>query len=193
MPPSPPSASPPIAPSGGASAAHVDVDALVEDYAWRRFKELQTVKGTGLESFKHLEIADVEFDIVSSETEGALGDFGTVQNRKKLILTHAQPNYNNIQLTGTRPNTICEWWAGALCNPISCTFPVKSVFTNNTSQVQAYSLKTERTSESICGVAREQGFMFGAEAELTLKTPCQQPKGGKIKQIEPKIQAKLRS
>jgi hypothetical protein len=61
-----------------------------------------------------------------------------------------------MQLIGTRPNTI-----------------FKSVFTNNTSQPQAYSLKTERTSESICGVVREKGFMFGAEAELTLKTPCE--------------------
>lgn len=54
---------------------------------------------------------------------------------------------------------------------------VKSVFTNHTSQVQSYSLKTERTSESICGVSRENGFMFGAEAELTLKTPCEHGKG----------------
>lgn len=47
----------------------------------------------------------------------------------------------------------------------------KSVFTNNTSESQAYSLKTERTTESVCGVAREQGFLIGAEAELTIKTP----------------------
>jgi hypothetical protein len=59
-------------------------------------------------------------------------------------------------LTGTRPNTI-----------------FKSVFTNKTSQAQTYSLKTERTSESICGVVREQGFQLGMEAELTLKTPCE--------------------
>lgn len=124
--------------SGAAVSTHVDIDALLEDYAWRRFKELQTIKGTGLESFKSLDFADVEFDI----------------NRKKLVLVHAQPQYNNIQLTGTRPNTI-----------------FKSLFTNNTSQTQTYSLKTERTSESICGVAREQGFMFGAEAELSLKIP----------------------
>lgn len=47
----------------------------------------------------------------------------------------------------------------------------KSVFTNNTSESQAYSLKTERTTESVCGIAREQGFSLGAEAELTIKTP----------------------
>jgi hypothetical protein len=61
-----------------------------------------------------------------------------------------------MQLTGAKPNTI-----------------FKSVFTNKTSQPQAYSLKTERTTESMCGIVREKGFMFGAEAELTLKTPCE--------------------
>lgn len=60
-----------------------------------------------------------------------------------------------MQLSGAKPNTI-----------------FKSVFTNNTSQPQAYSLKTERTSESIIGIVREKGFTIGAEAELTLKTPC---------------------
>lgn len=122
----------------GAVASHVDIDALIEEYAWRRFKDLLSIKGSGLDSFKNLDYADVEFDI----------------NRKKLVMVHAQPQYNNIQLTGTRPNTI-----------------FKSLFTNNTSQSQTYSLKTERTSESVCGVAREQGFMFGAEAELSLKIP----------------------
>ena len=72
------------------------------------------------------------------------------------MLTHEEPSYSNIQQTGIRPNTV-----------------FKSVFTNSTAQPQSYSLKTERTSESICGVVREQGFMFGAEAELTLKTPCE--------------------
>ncbi|KAF7638176.1 hypothetical protein Mgra_00002403 [Meloidogyne graminicola] len=117
---------------------HVDIDSLIEEYVWQRFKDLLTIKGSGLETFKNLEIGDAEFEI----------------NRKKLFLVHSQPNYNNIQLTGTRPNTI-----------------FKSLFTNNTSQMQCYSLKTERTSESICGVAREQGFTFGAEAELSLKIP----------------------
>nr|CAD2167254.1 unnamed protein product [Meloidogyne enterolobii] len=130
----------PLPSVGGTSTCetHVDVDALIEEYVWQRFKDLLTIKGSGLESFKNLELADADFEI----------------NRKKLILVHAQPNYNNIQLTGTRPNTI-----------------FKSLFTNNTSQTQTYSLKTERTSESICGVAREQGFTFGAEAELSLKIP----------------------
>uniref|UniRef100_A0A914IC02 Uncharacterized protein n=1 Tax=Globodera rostochiensis TaxID=31243 RepID=A0A914IC02_GLORO len=131
---------PPPDASSGVSATHVDVDSLLEDYAWRRFREAQGIKGSGLDAFRSLDRADVEFDF----------------NRRKLILSHAQPDYSNIQMTGTRPNTI-----------------FKSVFTNNTSQVQAYSLKTERSSESICGVSREQGFMFGAEAELSLKTPCE--------------------
>ncbi|KAL3086610.1 hypothetical protein niasHT_037736 [Heterodera trifolii] len=139
MSPTPPT-SPSVDASSGAIASHVDIDALLEDYVWRRFLEARSIKGSGLEAFKSVERADAEFDF----------------NRRKMVLTHAQPEYNSIQLTGTRPNTI-----------------FKSVFTNNTSQVQAYSLKTERCSESICGVSREQGFMFGAEAELTLKTPCE--------------------
>lgn len=120
---------------------HVDIDALIEDYAWNYFKDMLSLrKASGLDTFKSLDRADVEF----------------VVNRKKLVIVHNDPDYGGMQLTGTRPNTI-----------------FKSVFTNNTTQTQAYSLKTERTSESICGVVREQGWMFGAEAELTLKTPCE--------------------
>lgn len=71
------------------------------------------------------------------------------------MIVHENPDYKNFQQTGARPSTI-----------------FKSVFTNNTSEAQSYSLKTERSSESICGVAREQGYTFGAETELSLKTPC---------------------
>ncbi|KAI6171448.1 hypothetical protein M3Y97_01045700 [Aphelenchoides bicaudatus] len=119
---------------------HVDVDYLIEDYAWRFFKDQVGIKKAGLDSFKHLEREDAEFII----------------NRKRLILVHADPEYSSMQLSGAKPNTI-----------------FKSVFTNKTSQPQAYSLKTERTTESMCGIVRERGFMFGAEAELTLKTPCE--------------------
>jgi hypothetical protein len=48
----------------GAVGTHVDVDALIEDYAWRRFKELMSIKGSGLESFKSLEFVEAEFEIV---------------------------------------------------------------------------------------------------------------------------------
>uniref|UniRef100_A0AC34Q5R0 Uncharacterized protein n=1 Tax=Panagrolaimus sp. JU765 TaxID=591449 RepID=A0AC34Q5R0_9BILA len=126
--------------SGAVIEKHVDVDSLFEDYAWKIFNDMRGIKGSGLEQFKGLTKAEVDFDI----------------NRKRLVLTHEEPTYSNVQQTGVRPNTV-----------------FKSVFTNSTSQPQQYSLKTERTSESICGVVREQGFMFGAEAELTLKTPCE--------------------
>jgi hypothetical protein len=52
---------------GGTSTyeTHVDVDSLIEEYVWQRFKDLLSIKGSGLESFKNLEFADAEFDIVS--------------------------------------------------------------------------------------------------------------------------------
>ncbi|VDK60994.1 unnamed protein product [Anisakis simplex] len=49
----------------------------------------------------------------------------------------------------------------------------KSIYTNNTDRQQEYSFKTERTTESVCSITREQGYMIGTEAELTLKTPCE--------------------
>ncbi|CAD5226746.1 unnamed protein product [Bursaphelenchus xylophilus] len=119
---------------------HVDVDSILENYAWRMFKDSLGFKKSGLETFKHLEREEAEFII----------------DRRRLALFHGDPDYKSMQLSGAKPNTI-----------------FKSVFTNNTSQPQAYSLKTERTSESIVGVVREQGFTIGAEAELTLKTPCE--------------------
>lgn len=45
---------------------HVDVDGLLEDYAWRMFKDLLGVKKAGLDNFKHLEKDEAEFVIVSS-------------------------------------------------------------------------------------------------------------------------------
>lgn len=119
---------------------HIDVDFILEDYAWRMFKDMVGIKKAGLETFKHLDRDEAEFVI----------------NRKRMVLIHGDPEYNSMQLSGAKPNTI-----------------FKSVFTNKTSQPQAYSLKTERTTESMCGIVREKGFMFGAEAELTLKTPCE--------------------
>ncbi|CAD5218780.1 unnamed protein product [Bursaphelenchus okinawaensis] len=119
---------------------HVDVDAILEAYAWKTFRDAVGIKKSGLDAFKHLEREEAEFTI----------------DRRRLVLIHGDPDYKSMQLSGAKPNTI-----------------FKSVFTNNTSQPQAYSLKTERTSESIVGVVREQGFMIGAEAELTLKTPCE--------------------
>lgn len=44
---------------------HVDVDALLEDYAWRHFKDIQSLRKTRLEDFKNLEKEDVEFVLVS--------------------------------------------------------------------------------------------------------------------------------
>uniref|UniRef100_A0A0N5AY10 Uncharacterized protein n=1 Tax=Syphacia muris TaxID=451379 RepID=A0A0N5AY10_9BILA len=43
---------------------HVDVDALIEDYAWRYFRDIQSLKRTRLEEFKNLEREDVEFILV---------------------------------------------------------------------------------------------------------------------------------
>lgn len=55
---SPPSGAPDV-------EKHVDVDFLIEDYAWRMFRDLLGIKKAGLESFKHLERDEVEFVIVS--------------------------------------------------------------------------------------------------------------------------------
>lgn len=78
-----------------------------------------------------------------------------LQNRKKLVITHDEPKYSQLNPMGARPYTL-----------------FKSIYTNNTDRPQEYSFKTERTTESICSITREQGYMIGTEAELTLKTPC---------------------
>uniref|UniRef100_A0A915EBF5 Uncharacterized protein n=1 Tax=Ditylenchus dipsaci TaxID=166011 RepID=A0A915EBF5_9BILA len=137
----PPTSGPVLPSTAAIIERHVDVDELIEDYAWRMFKDMIGFKkASNLDGFKHLEKEEAEFTI----------------NRKRLNLVHDEPSYRNVQQTGHNPSTL-----------------FKSVFTNNTSESQAYSLKMERTTESICGVAREQGFAFGAEAELSLKTPCE--------------------
>uniref|UniRef100_A0A915AG52 Vitellogenin n=1 Tax=Parascaris univalens TaxID=6257 RepID=A0A915AG52_PARUN len=119
---------------------HVDVDALLEDYAWKHFRDIQSLRKTRLDDFKNLEREDVEF----------------VLNRKKLVVTHDEPKYSQLNPMGARPYTL-----------------FKSIYTNNTDRPQEYSFKTERTTESICSITREQGYMIGTEAELTLKTPCE--------------------
>lgn len=45
---------------------HVDIDALIEDYAWNYFKDMLSLKkASGLDAFKSLDRADVEFVVVS--------------------------------------------------------------------------------------------------------------------------------
>ncbi|KAE9421417.1 unnamed protein product [Angiostrongylus costaricensis] len=119
---------------------HVDVDQILEDYAWSHFKDIQSLRKTRLENFKSVERDDCEFVI----------------NRKNLTWINEEPQYTNFTPTGSKPYTL-----------------FKSVYTNNTNRPQEYSFKTERTTESICSIAREQGYTTGAEAELTLKTPCE--------------------
>lgn len=43
---------------------HVDVDQLLEDYAWSHFKDLQSLRKTRLEDFRSLEKDDCEFTVV---------------------------------------------------------------------------------------------------------------------------------
>ncbi|CAD6191271.1 unnamed protein product [Caenorhabditis auriculariae] len=119
---------------------HVDVDQVLEDYAWHQFKDLQSLRKTRLDDFKTLDKDDCEFVI----------------NRKHLVVLNEDPQYSNFAPAGAKPYTL-----------------FKSVYTNSTNRPQEYSFKTERTTESLVSVAREQGFMIGTEAELTLKTPCE--------------------
>uniref|UniRef100_A0A0M3HVQ7 Centrosomal protein of 44 kDa n=1 Tax=Ascaris lumbricoides TaxID=6252 RepID=A0A0M3HVQ7_ASCLU len=55
---------------------HVDVDALLEDYAWKHFKDIQSLRKTRLDDFKNLEREDVEFvlDRFASKTFGTIVD-----------------------------------------------------------------------------------------------------------------------
>ncbi|VDN19820.1 unnamed protein product [Gongylonema pulchrum] len=76
-------------------------------------------------------------------------------NRRKLVVVHEEPQYSQLNTRGARPYTL-----------------FKSIYTNNTDRPQEYSFKTERSTESLCSVCREQGYMIGGESELTLKTPC---------------------
>uniref|UniRef100_A0A8R1V6S4 Uncharacterized protein n=1 Tax=Pristionchus pacificus TaxID=54126 RepID=A0A8R1V6S4_PRIPA len=122
------------------STSHVDIDGLLEDYAWNQFKDIQSLRKTRLDEFKSLEKDDVEFCV----------------NRRHLITQHDEPEYSEMQHAGSKPYTL-----------------FKSIYTNNTNRTQEYSFKTERTTESVAAVSREQGYTIGAEAELTLKTPCE--------------------
>ncbi|CAI5449579.1 unnamed protein product [Caenorhabditis angaria] len=119
---------------------HVDVDQILEDYAWTQFKDLQSLRKTRLDEFRNLERDDCEFII----------------NRRRLVVVNEEPQYSHFQPAGSKPYTL-----------------FKSIYTNSTNRPQEYSFKTERTTESLCSVAREQGYMIGTEAELTLKTPCE--------------------
>ncbi|VDN05033.1 unnamed protein product [Thelazia callipaeda] len=78
------------------------------------------------------------------------------KNRRKLLVTHEEPQYSQLNTQGSRPYTL-----------------FKSIYTNNTDRSQEYSFKTERSTESLCSVIREQGYVIGGECELTLKTPCE--------------------
>ncbi|PIO69929.1 hypothetical protein TELCIR_08241, partial [Teladorsagia circumcincta] len=119
---------------------HVDVDQLLEDYAWAHFKDIQSLRRTRLDDFKSLERDDCEFII----------------NRRNLMWINEEPQYTEFIPVGAKPYTL-----------------FKSIYTNNTNRPQEYSFKTERTTESLCSISREQGYSMGAEAELTLKTPCE--------------------
>ncbi|CAJ0602356.1 unnamed protein product [Cylicocyclus nassatus] len=119
---------------------HVDVDQLLEDYAWSHFKDIQSLRRTRLDEFKSLERDDCEFII----------------NRRNLSWVNEDPQYTDLTPVGAKPYTL-----------------FKSIYTNNTNRPQEYSFKTERTTESLCSISRDQGYTMGAEAELTLKTPCE--------------------
>ncbi|VDK57923.1 unnamed protein product [Cylicostephanus goldi] len=86
-------------------------------------------------------------------------------NRRNLSWVNEDPQYTDLTPVGAKPYTL-----------------FKSIYTNNTNsnkvqflahfRPQEYSFKTERTTESLCSISRDQGYTMGAEAELTLKTPC---------------------
>ncbi|EYC45256.1 hypothetical protein Y032_0434g1399 [Ancylostoma ceylanicum] len=86
---------------------------------------------------------------------GGKGGTGA-HNKKNLSWINEEPQYTEFVPVGAKPYTL-----------------FKSIYTNNTNRPQEYSFKTERTTESLCSIAREQGYTMGAEAELTLKTPCE--------------------
>ncbi|CAI2350764.1 unnamed protein product [Caenorhabditis sp. 36 PRJEB53466] len=119
---------------------HVDVDQILEDYAWHQFQDVQSLRKTRIDDFRGIDRDDCEFVI----------------NRKSLVVVNEDPQYSHFQPAGSKPYTL-----------------FKSIYTNSTNRPQEYSFKTERTTESLCSVAREQGYTIGAEAELTLKTPCE--------------------
>lgn len=77
-------------------------------------------------------------------------------NYKQLQTVHDDPDYQNFHPTNCKPFTL-----------------FKTVFTNNTGRSQSYSFKTERSTESLCLICKEQGYTIGEEVGLTLKTPCE--------------------
>jgi len=126
--------------SMGMTTPHVlDLNQLMEDYAWRYFQDLESIR-KGRSEYRGLDRTDVHFEF----------------NLKRLIVQHDEPVYINLTPSSPKPYTL-----------------LKSIFTNNTARPQEYSFKTERMTESICTVCREQGYNIGEEAELTLKTPCE--------------------
>uniref|UniRef100_A0A0K0E6W4 Glycosyl hydrolase family 38 C-terminal domain-containing protein n=1 Tax=Strongyloides stercoralis TaxID=6248 RepID=A0A0K0E6W4_STRER len=131
---------PSSSPSKMTSSSHLDVDQMLEDYAWQFFKDMQSIKKTKQDQYRDLEKGDVEFCI----------------NKKKLMIIHEEPIYSGISLDSTKPYTLFT-----------------STFTNSTNRPQSYSFKTERSTESVVVIGREQGYSLGSEAELTLKTPCE--------------------
>ncbi len=77
-------------------------------------------------------------------------------NMKRLVIQHGEPDYCNLTPSSAKPYTL-----------------FKTVFTNNTDRQQEYSFRTERSTESVCLIYREQGFTIGQEVEIGLKTPCE--------------------
>uniref|UniRef100_A0A914V6Q1 Uncharacterized protein n=1 Tax=Plectus sambesii TaxID=2011161 RepID=A0A914V6Q1_9BILA len=43
---------------------HVDIAVILEDYAWRFFKDIQSIRKTRNDDFRNLEREDVEFEVV---------------------------------------------------------------------------------------------------------------------------------
>ncbi len=54
---------------------------------------------------------------------------------------------------------------------VSVLFHTK--FTNNTKDVQEYTLRTEKTTRSTCSTSVENGFTKGVDMSINLKTPCE--------------------
>lgn len=111
----------------------IDVQQLIENYAWEHFLDIQQVSGKGKNEFKGIDRDEVAFEV----------------NMKNLLIEHSEPDYQNFHPTSAKPWTL-----------------FKAVFSNNTDRPQEYSFKTERSTESICSIYKEQGYTFGVEAQL---------------------------
>jgi len=76
----------------GMATPHVlDLNQLLEDYAWRFFQDLETVR-KGRSEFKGLDRSDVHFEI----------------NLKRLIVQHEEPQYVNLTATSPKPYTLLK-------------------------------------------------------------------------------------